>query len=175
MPSISGTVCQLAIFVKEEELFGRKVTLVTSPDPHPVRIVSDHGGNPNMDEATFERYFGGKAGEQVPQVDPADMKALWALGEDTRKRHPEGGVAIGVNAMQAYCTPGANVMAISYRANWIGMLQHLDPGVMDPLMKDKLDAVLAAASEIPMEWIGGGVRQGWPFDPDDFVRRVREA
>jgi hypothetical protein len=98
-----------------------------------------------------------------------------ALGEETRKRHPEGRVAIGANLMQAHCKPGANVMAISYRASMIGMLQHLDPEVMDPLMRDKLDAVLAAASEIPMEWIGGGVRKGWPFDPDDFVRRVREA
>jgi hypothetical protein len=128
-----------------------------------------------MDEATFEKHFGGKAGEAVPQVDPSDMKALWKLGEDSRKRHPEGGVAIGVNLMQALCKPGANVMAISYRASMIGILQHLAPEMMDPLIQDKLDAVLAAASEIPMKWIGGAVREGWPFDPDDFIRRVREA
>ena len=67
-----------------------------------------------MDEAKFEKVFGGKAGEQVPQVDPSDMKALWGLGEDTRKRHPEGNVAIGVSLLQAYCKPGANVMAINY-------------------------------------------------------------
>src|SRR6266849_790719 len=108
-----------------------------------------------MDEATFEKFFGGKAGEPVPKVHPSDMKALWTLGEDTKKRHPEGGVAIGVNLMEASCKPGANVMAISYRASWIGMLQHLDKEVMDPLMRDKLDAVLMAASEIPMAWIGG--------------------
>jgi hypothetical protein len=44
-----------------------------------------------------------------------------------------------------------------------------------PLIKDKLDAVLEAASDIPMEWIGRGVRHGLPFDADDFVRRVREV
>jgi hypothetical protein len=128
-----------------------------------------------LDQAEFEKWFGGKAGEPVPQVDPSDMKALWALGEDTRKKHPEGGIAIGLNLMQAYYRPGANVMAISYRANMIGVLQHIAPDVMDPLMKDKLDTVLMAASEIPMEWIGGVVRDGWPFNPDDFVRRVNEA
>lgn len=125
-----------------------------------------------MDEAAFEKFFGGKAGEQVPQVDPSDMKALWELGEDTRKMHPEGNVAIGVNLMQAYCKPGSNVMAISYRASMIGMLRHLAPHVMSPLIQDKLDAVLATASEIPMEWIGGGVREGLPFDFEDFMRRV---
>jgi len=128
------------------------------------------------EQERLRELFGfGRAGEPVPQVDPSDMKALWALGEDSRKRHPEGGVAIGVNLMQAYCKPGANVTAISYRANMIGILQHLAPEVMDPLMQGKLDAVLAAASEIPMEWIGEGVREGWPFDADDFIRRVREA
>src|SRR5690242_17293430 len=111
-----------------------------SPLPSSARIVSYHGGEPNMDEAMFEKYFGGKAGEQVPQVDPSDMKALWGLGEDTRKRHLEGNVAIGVNLLQAYCKPGSNVMGISYRANMVGMLRHLAPDVM----AKKLDAVLEA-------------------------------
>jgi hypothetical protein len=44
-----------------------------------------------------------------------------------------------------------------------------------PELQDKLDAVFQAAAEIPMEWIGGEVHHGWPFDVDDFVRRVREA
>jgi hypothetical protein len=36
--------------------------------------------------------------------------------------------------------------------------------------------VFRAAAEIPMEWMGVGiVRRGLPFDPDDFLRRVREA
>jgi hypothetical protein len=128
-----------------------------------------------MDEAEFLTSFWGKAGEPVPQVDPSDMKALWKLGEETKKMRPDGGVAIGVNLMEAYCKPGANIGAITYRAGMIGMLQHIAPEVMDPLIKDKLDAVLATASEIPMEWIGTTVHHGWTFDPEDFVRRVREA
>ena len=77
--------------------------------------------------------------------------------------------------MRGLCKPGANVTAVSYRANKIEMLRHILPDIMDPLIQDKLDAVFKAASEIPMKWIGRRVHQGWPFDPDDFVRRVREA
>ena len=59
-----------------------------------------------MDEAEFLTSFWGKAGEPVPQVAPSDMKALWKLGEDTKKSRPKGNVAIGVNLMAAYCKPG---------------------------------------------------------------------
>jgi hypothetical protein len=124
----------------------------------------------------IRKMFGyGRAGEPVPQVDPSDMKAFWMLGAETRKKHPEGGVATGVNLMRAYCKPGANIGAISYRASMIGMLQHVAPEVMDPLIKGKLDAVLAAASQIPMEWLGRGAREGFPFDADELIRRAQEV
>jgi len=80
-----------------------------------------------------------------------------------------------MNLMQALCKPGPNVTAVSYRAGKIEMLRRILPDVMEPLIQEKLDAVLKAASEIPMEWIGATVHHGWTFDPDDFVRRVREA
>ena len=57
----------------------------------------------------------------------------------------------------------------------IGMLQHISPEVMDPPVRDKLDAVLIAASEIPMKWIGEAVHDGWAFDPEDFVRRMARS
>jgi hypothetical protein len=56
------------------------------------------------------------------------------------------------------------------------MLQHIAPEIMEPLVKDKLDAVLVAIAEIPMEWIGVGIhREGLPFNFEDLMRRVREA
>jgi hypothetical protein len=128
-----------------------------------------------MDEEARKSFWRGAAGEPVPSVDSSDMKALWMLGQDVRKDHPEGGVAIGVNLVEALCKPGANIEALSYRIQMVGFVRHIFPEVMDPLMKDKLDAVLAVASEVPMKWIGGTVHHGWPFDPDDFVRRVHEA
>lgn len=128
-----------------------------------------------MNEAEFMTGFWGKAGEPVPQVDSSDLKALWKLGEDVKRRHPEGGVAVGVNLMEAHCKSGANIGAITYRAGMIGMLQHISPEVMDPPVRDKLDAVLIAASEIPMKWIGEAVHDGWAFDPEDFVRRMARS
>ena len=65
--------------------------------------------------------------------------------------------------------------AVSYRAGKIEMLRRSLPDLMEPLIQEKLDAVLKAASEIPMKWINATVHHGWTFDPDDFVRRVREA
>ena len=85
------------------------------------------------EQERLRELFGfGRAGEQVPKVDPSDMKALWDLGQDTKKTLPEGGVAIGVEVMRALCKPGANVTATSYRANMIVMLQHAAPEIMAP-------------------------------------------
>jgi hypothetical protein len=103
------------------------------------------------------------------------MRALWALYEDSRKTHPEGGVMIGMYVMRDLCKPGANVPAVKYRVDMTEMLRRVLPDIMEPLIQEKLDAVLKTASEIPMEWIGATVHHGWTFDPDDFVHRVREA
>ena len=81
----------------------------------------------------IRKLFGyGVAGEPVPQVDPSDLKALWALGEESRKTHSEGGAMIGMSLMQALCKPGANVTAVNYRANKIEMLRHILPDIMEP-------------------------------------------
>jgi hypothetical protein len=132
-------------------------------------------GPDTMEHERLRKLIGyGNAGEPVPQVAPADMKAILALAEDCNKRR-QGESAMGINLMQAHCKPGANIAAITYRARIISMLQHIAPEVMEPLVRDKMDAVITAASEIPMEWIGTTVHEGWTFDPNDFVRRVREA
>ena len=128
-----------------------------------------------MDEAQFREMYSGKAGEPVPEVDPGDLKAVWELAREVKERHPEGGVAIGVDIYEQRCKPAANIPAVTYRASMLGMLCNVAPVAMNPLIQDRLDAVLRTAAQVPMEWIGQGVRKGWPFDPDDFVRRVREA
>ena len=48
--------------------------------------------DPDMEEQErLRELFGyGRAGEPVPQVDPADLKALWALGEEAGKRIRKG-------------------------------------------------------------------------------------
>jgi len=97
------------------------------------------------------------------------------LGQEVKKDHPGGGVAIGMAIFERTCKPVAIVKAVIYRANKIEMLRIVAPEVMKPLIQDKLDAVFQAAAQIPMEWIGMGVHKGWTFDPDDFIRRVCEV
>ena len=135
-----------------------------------------------MDRDTHEHerlreLFGlGRAGEPVPEVDPEDVKVVWEVGQESAKENPQGNVAIGVEIFRRACKPGANVPAVTYRTGQIGILRLIQPDVMDPLIQEKPKAVFRAAAEIPMEWIGVGiVRHGLPFDPDDFVRRVREV
>jgi hypothetical protein len=130
-----------------------------------------------VEQERLRELFGfGRPGEPVPQVDPGDVKAVWEVGQESVKEHPQGSVAIGVEIFRRACKPGANVPAVTYRTQQIGILQLIWRDVMDPLLQARLDAVFRAAAEIPMEWIGVGiVRHGLPFDPDDFVRRVREA
>jgi len=109
-------------------------------------------------------------------VGPEDVKAAWKLAQEVKKDHPGEHVGIGLEIFERTCKPGANIPAVTYRAGMICMLQHVAPELMDPLLQDKLEAVFRAGAEIPMEWIGVGMeRQGFPFDAEDFMRRVREA
>jgi hypothetical protein len=58
------------------------------------------------------------------------------------------------------------------------MLRRAVPQTLEPWTnEDQLDdVVFSAISEVPMERMGVGVvRQGLPFDVEDFMRRVREA
>jgi hypothetical protein len=127
-------------------------------------------------ERIRERLGCGRAGEPVPEVDPSDVKAVWDVGQEVKKTHPGCNVGIGVEVFKAHCKPGANIMATTYRANMIAMLQLVTPELVNPLVQDKLDAVFQTAATIPMEWMGVGIpRRGLPFDADEFVRRVREA
>ena len=130
-----------------------------------------------MDQAELQALFGGAPGTPVPQVDPEDVKAVWMLSQDTKKDHPTGqNLFIGVEVFERTCKPGANIKAVFYRATKIEILRSVTPAVMEPLLRDKSDAVFRAAAEIPMEWIGVGiVHHGWVFDLDDFVRPVNEA
>jgi hypothetical protein len=129
----------------------------------------DHQQHPDV-------LWGAAAGEPVPRVDPQDVEAVWELTQEVSKKYPDKQMAIGVTGFQARCKPGADIAAVTYRAGMVGILQRAMPAIMDPLIADKLDAVLLAAAEIPMEWLGVGIEhQGPPFDMDDFLRRVREA
>lgn len=113
--------------------------------------------------------FGGEPGEPVPEVDPDDVKALWQMGRDVGEHG-----AIGGHNLEAACKPGANVQATSYRAGQLSLIRHYAPEVWTRLTDngEPHKAVFHAAAKVPMDWMGVGVvRQGPPFNFDEFVRR----
>lgn len=84
-------------------------------------------------------------------------------------------MAIGLCGLNARCKPSADISAVTYRAGMIGILQRAAPAMIEPLIAEKSSAVFLAAAEIPMEWLGQEIRQGFPFDVDEFLSRVREG
>jgi len=65
-----------------------------------------------MDRAQLTELFGGAPGAPVPHVDPEDVKAVWELGREVKKNHPDGQVAIGMDVFKHTCRPGANIKAV---------------------------------------------------------------
>ena len=65
-----------------------------------------------MEEPTMEQPFEGwNPGEPVPQVDPADMKALWEYGRSLDPREK----AMGGSCLKHVCKPGADIWAVASR------------------------------------------------------------
>ena len=85
-------------------------------------------------------YFGGAAGEPVPQVDPEDIKAAWKVGRDIESRHSGGpglhAYAIGVEVFKAACKPGANIPAVCYRGMMLGVLTRHAQEQVSPWLKE---------------------------------------
>jgi hypothetical protein len=57
-----------------------------------------------------EFLFGGHPGDSVEQVDPEDLKAVWAIQHELEMRHPGEQVATGLTVLQQACKPGENLV-----------------------------------------------------------------
>ena len=122
--------------------------------------------------------FGGRPGEPVPEVNPEDVKTVWAMQSEAQKRH--GGITRRV--FEHVLPAGTDIDAVCYRARQLGLVNLI---LNDDLAQKHLpaswhrvtrvdDVVFRATAKIPMEWIGGGVRQGLPFDINEFLRLCGE-
>jgi hypothetical protein len=141
----------------------------------------------NMDEALGHSQdkkprvpsrFGGKEGEPVPAVDPDDVKTVWQIGRQTQASHPGKNVAVGFDLMRQACKPGADVEAVAYRESLAWLIDQIAPEQLAPFMREGQpdDAVFRAAAKVPTEWMGVGVvREGPPFDVNEFLRLCGEA
>lgn len=108
----------------------------------------------------------------VPAVKLDDLRNVWKLFRDAEARQSG---AIGHGIYESVCSPGADVESIWFRASMLAMLNQMQPELLAQWIHDGQpdDAVFQVAATIPMEKMRTGVvRQGPPFDVEEFVRRI---
>jgi hypothetical protein len=127
----------------------------------------------SMHEAGF--WPVGHPGEPVPSVNMADFKSVWAIYQDIESRHPRGTVGVDISVIERACSPGADIRAVAYRCQMLGLLEML-PGDRLATWKQNgrlHEAVFRVAATIPMKWMEIGVPQSsLPFDVDAFLGEV---
>jgi hypothetical protein len=98
----------------------------------------------------------GKAGEPVPVVDVADIKAVWAHGRELKALHP-GGVAVELDVWKQVCSPGADIRAVTHRCQRLGLWEWLlRPAWTGGNLSENAFKV---AARIDLCWMAPGVTQ----------------
>jgi hypothetical protein len=115
----------------------------------------------------------------VAAVDPADLRAICAFMRDVKA---STNTAISSSIYENVCSPGADVMAVWYRASMLGLLEML-PQVSPQMFPESPltpwlhngeldDAVFQVAATFPMKRMGVGVVHGLPFDVEEFLKQI---
>jgi hypothetical protein len=113
----------------------------------------------------------GKAGDPVPVVDPADMKAMREFEQGLKKRHPDEPFGVGMGLLQQVCSPGADVRAVSYRLNLLAMLEMMLEATYPG--GHVSDHALNIAAEMELTWMPVGVPQkSMGFNVEAFLGQV---
>jgi hypothetical protein len=111
----------------------------------------------------------------VPAVKPDDLKNVWRLFGDMEARNPIQSRAAGDSVYKSVCSPGADARSVWYRASMLALTTKMRPDLLAPWMRDGQpnDAVFEVAATFPMEKMRTGiVREGLPFDVEEFVKRI---
>jgi hypothetical protein len=120
--------------------------------------------------------FFGARGNDVATVNPDDLRNVWTMMRDLQARDLEGqSGSISSGLYEAACSPGANVVAVWYRASILGVLQMLpeNPLTMWSHEGELDDAVFQIAATFPMKKLPVGlVKNGLPFDLQELVKQI---
>jgi hypothetical protein len=111
----------------------------------------------------------------VPAVSPDDLRSVWKLTRDAQARNPGECTSIGNTVYQRVCSPGADAVAVWYRASMLGMLQIIPESPLAQWTHDGEldDVVFQVAATFPIEKMRTGVvREGMPFDVEEFVKQI---
>jgi hypothetical protein len=111
------------------------------------------------------------SGEPVPEVELADLKAVWNYLRELHTQHPNQQIAVAASVYQNLCKPGANVTAVVYRCSMLTLLEHL---LVPTWAGGQLtEAALAVAAKMPLQQMKTGVpRAGLPFNLLEFFARA---
>ena len=111
----------------------------------------------------------------VPAVKPDDLKSVFRLFLDMEARNPGQSQAAGGSVYKSVCSPGADALSVWYRASMLTLALKMTPDLLAPWIHDGQpnDAVFEVMATFPMEKMRIGiVRQGLPFDAEEFVKRI---
>ena len=117
-------------------------------------------------------WAGSGDGDTVPAVSPEDLKKLFQLFRDVQSR---GVGAIDMRMYERACSSGADVQSVWFRAAILEGLKQMHPELIARWTRNGEfdDAVFQVAATFPMQKMKTGVvREGLPFDVDEFVRQV---
>jgi len=133
---------------------------------HPVL----HLAEPKPVEPPPNLWAGSTEGNSVATVSPDDLRKVWVIvlagGQHS---------SIDIRSFQHICSPGADVMAVSFRASVLAMMTQMMPDMLAQWTHDGEldDAVFQVAATFPMKKMRTGVvREGPPFDVEEFMRQI---
>jgi hypothetical protein len=120
-------------------------------------------------------WAGSGEGDSVAAVSSDDLRKVWKLFRDTQARNPGESTAIGNSVYQSVCSPGADAIAVWFRASMLWMLKTLPESPLAQWTHDGEfdDAVFIIAAAFPMKKLRTGVVYDVPpFDVEEFVKRI---
>jgi hypothetical protein len=111
----------------------------------------------------------GKAGDPVSVVDAADIKVMWAHGQKLKTQHPRG-LAVEVGIYKRICSPGADIRAVSYRCQMLGLLEMMLQAAWTG--GEPSANAFKVAARMDLHWMAVGTPQnGFPFSVDFLQKR----
>ncbi len=120
--------------------------------------------------------FFGARGTDVAAVNPNDLRNVWTMMRDLQA-HAQAGQSGSISSglYESACSPGANVVAVWYRASILGVLQMLPGNPLTPWSHEGEldDEVFQIAARFPMKKLPVGlVKNGLPFDVQELVKQI---
>jgi hypothetical protein len=117
-------------------------------------------------------FFTGKAGEPVPVVDAADIRAMWNYGRELNSQNGGRGVGVEVDVWKQVCQPGADIRAVSHRYMMLWFLERMLRAAWTG--GELSENAFKVAARMDLNWMPVGVpSNGLPFNLEEFLVRTQ--